>query len=112
MPRRRRCTGPGAQLDLARPEVDKQPVHLVQHFAGTGVGRSILLITTIGARPRSSAFMSTKRVCRQGPSQASTKHHAIDQRQRALDLPTKIRMPRSIDNVDLDTAAGHRGVWP
>ena len=35
-------------------------------------GRSILLMTMIGVRRRSSAFRSTKRVCGSGPSDAST----------------------------------------
>ena len=36
-------------------------------------GRSILLMTTIGVRRRSSALRSTKRVCGSGPSEASTR---------------------------------------
>ena len=35
-------------------------------------GRSILLITTIGCKPHSSALVSTNRVCGIGPSAAST----------------------------------------
>ena len=40
--------------------------------AARASGRSILLITTIGGRPASSALRSTKRVCGSGPSLAST----------------------------------------
>ena len=39
---------------------------------GSAPGRSILLMTTIGVRPRASALRSTKRVCGIGPSKAST----------------------------------------
>ena len=40
--------------------------------AARASGRSILLMTTIGGRPRANALPSTNRVCGSGPSDAST----------------------------------------
>jgi len=51
----------------------KEVVHLVEDLGRPRVARSILLMTTMGGRPASSALFSTKPVCGSGPSAASTR---------------------------------------
>src|SRR5262245_13712645 len=59
-----RCSS--APISINRPNTSSSVA------CGWPSGRSILLITTIGRRPASSALESTKRVCGIGPSAAST----------------------------------------
>ena len=68
-------------------------------------------MTTIGGRPRSKALRSTKRVCGNGPSAASTSSttpSAIDK--HALDFPAEVGVAGRVHDVDQGLAVVHRGV--
>ncbi len=59
-------------------------------------------MTTIGSSPISRAFFSTNRVCGIGPSAASTSRmHAVDHGQDALDLAAEVCVAGRVDDVDL-----------
>ena len=60
------------ELFLGRVQIEKELEHLVNDLVHPGVGRSILLTTTMTLCPSSSAFWRTKRVWGMGPSAAST----------------------------------------
>ena len=60
------------ELIFCRFQIDEKVVHLVQNFFGTRVGAINLVDADNSRQPRFSAFLSTKRVCGSGPSQAST----------------------------------------
>src|ERR1700709_2125995 len=77
--------------------------------------RSVLLTTRMTGIPLASALRSTKRVCGSGPSEASTSRTTppplhkrgppVDQRQRARDLATEVRVAGGVDDVDDDGVA-------
>jgi hypothetical protein len=68
---------------------------------GSQPSRSILLTTTMGCKFSSRAFCSTKRVCAMGPSKASTtRKHAVDGGQHALDLAAEVGVSGGVDDVD------------
>ena len=74
-------------------------------------GRSTLLTTRTTGRRASSAFRSTNRVWGSGPSEASTSSSTPSTIvSAALDLAAEIRVPRRVDDVDLDIAEAHRRV--
>ncbi len=64
------------ELILGRIQIDEQVVDLIEHLGRRASERSILLTHTMILRPASSAFLSTKRVCGNGPSAASTSSRA------------------------------------
>ena len=59
--------------------------------SGRALGLSILLITTIGFKPRANAFEVTKRVCGIGPSTASTNNNT----QSTIDITRSTSPPKS-----------------
>jgi hypothetical protein len=60
--------------------------------SGLAPGLSTLFTTTMGFRPRASAFLVTKRVCGIGPSGVDQQHHAVDHGQGALHLAAEVRV--------------------
>ena len=74
-------------------------------------GRSTLLTTTIGRRPRSSALRSTMRVCGIGPFDGVDQQQAaVGHVQHALDLAAEVGVAGGVDDVDLDARVGDGGV--
>ena len=73
-------------------------------------GRSILLIATIGLRPRASAFDSTNLVCGIGPFGGVDQHdRAVDHVEDALDLAAEIGVAGGVDDVDAAAVPDERG---
>ncbi len=69
--------------------------------SGRALGRSSLLMTTIGLRCSSSDFLSTNLVCGMGPSKASTSSSTPSTMlQNALHLAAEIGVPRGVDDVE------------
>jgi hypothetical protein len=74
-------------------------------------GRSILLMTTMGLRPRARAFLVTKRVCGIGPSTASTSSSTPSTMPNTRSTsPPKSAWPRRVHDVDVGAVVVDGGV--
>ena len=95
------------KLDLAlvRVEVEKQLVHLVDHFVDARV-RPIDLVdhehhgqVRLEGLPQHEARLRQRTLARVHEQQ-----HAVDHRERPLHLTAEVRVSRRVDDVDLDVA--------
>ena len=69
---------------------------------GSAPGRSILLITTMGVRPSSSAFQQHEpRLRHRAVERVDDEQHAVHHAQDALDLAAEVGVAEGVDDVDL-----------
>jgi polyphenol oxidase len=98
------------ELLVGGVERDEQVEDLVEHFVGRASGRSILLITTIGLRPRPSALPSDELGLRHRAfGGVDQQDDAVDHREDALDLAAEIGVAGGVDDVDAVSRSIRRG---
>ena len=79
---------------------------------GLALSRSVLLMTTIGLAPASSALRKTNRVWAWGPSGGvHHEQHAVDHVHDTLDLAAEVGMAGGIDDIDVVILVFERGVF-
>ncbi len=113
-----RRPGPGVgvehgeiELLLGRVEIDEQVVDLVEHFLGPGVGPIDLVDDDDRRQPALERLAQDESRLRQRPfRRVHQQHHAVDHRQRPLDLAAEIGVAGRIDDVDQMIAVVDRGV--
>jgi hypothetical protein len=99
------------ELLVGGVEVDEQPVDLVQHLADTRVVAIDLVDADERREPRLERLPQHEARLRQRPfGRVDQQQHAVDHRQRALDLTAEVGMPGRVDDVDLDVVVADRGV--
>ena len=80
-------------------------------LCGRAFSRSILLMTTMGLAPASSALRSTNCVCACGPSCGiHHEQHAVDHVHDALHFAAEIGVAGSVDDVDVVILVFESGV--
>jgi len=99
------------ELILRRVEIDEEVVDLVQHFLDARVGPVDLVDDDDRREAALERLAQHEAGLRQRPLRGvHQEHHAVDHRQRPLDLAAEIGVARRVDDVDQDVAVVDRGV--
>ena len=96
------------ELVLRRLEVDEEVVDLVQHLGGPRVAPVDLVDDDDRRQPGLERLLQDEARLRQRPFRGiDEQQHAVDERERALDLGAEVGVPRRVDDVDVDVAIVH-----
>ena len=99
------------ELVLVRVEVDEQVVDLVQHFRGARV-RPVDLVDHDDRRQPALERLAQHepRLRQRSLGRVHQQHHAVDHRQRPLDLAAEVGVARRVDDVDQQVVVVNGGV--
>ena len=114
----RRPTGARVRVDdreldlvLARAEVDEELVDLVDDFGDARVGPVDLVDHEDHRQVRLERLAQHEARLRQRAfARVDEQQHAVDHRERALDLAAEVGVAGRVDDVEVDVAVAHRGV--
>ena len=101
------------KLDLAlvRVQVEEELVHLVHDLLAARVGPVDLVDDEDHRKPCLERLAQHEaRLWKRALAGVDEQQHAVDHRQRALDLAAEVRVAGRVDDVDLDAAVADRGV--
>ena len=99
------------ELILGGVEIDEQVVDLVQHFRGARVGPVDLVDDDDRRQPALERLAQHEPRLRQRPfRRVHQQHHAVDHRQRPLDLAAEVGVARRVDDVDQQVVVVDGGV--
>ncbi len=105
----RRPAGPGVRVDdrkvdlrLVGIEVEEELIDLIDHLADPGIGPIDLVHHQDHRQMGLERLAEHEARLGEGPlGGVDEEQHPIDHRQPALDLPTEVRMPGRVDDVEL-----------
>ena len=89
------------ELILVRVEIDEEVVDLVEHLARARIGTIDLVDDNNRGQPALERLSEHETRLRQRPfRRIHEEHHAVDHRERALDLAAEVGVARRVDDVD------------
>ncbi len=114
----RRPAGPGVRVDdrkvdlrLVGIEVEEELVDLIDHLADPSIGPIDLVHHQDHRQIRLERLAEHEARLGEGPlGGVDEEQHPVDHRQPALDLPTEVRMPGRVDDVELGLPVPNGGV--